>query len=585
MKSKKTIKKVSDRKKKEEAAGLNKKVNAFRSITAQLTGIVALGIFISVLLTFVTVKSQVTQNFLDTMDNYLLDTATSYGKYLTEIFEKAGKDSLDNVNVKTILNSVTVDAETSSYIYITDLNGKMLYHPVSTKVGYQVENTVVNQIVKEIQSGVRPKTAVYEYPYHGTTKYAAVYCDVDNGFISVISAEKTVINSKVNNILTRTLIGSAITFLLCVCGTVALTMIVTKPIKELANLVMTFSELDLRRGKKQEKMNRRKDEAGLMSKAVSNLRDKLEEVIVEIKRQSRHLYKESNRLYENASRTVTNIEQVEKAVQEIAQGANSQASETQLATENVIRMGNMIEETGAQVGRLNENANLMKQSGEEATKTLEALGAINQKARESIEIIYEQTNTTNVSAQKIREATNIITNIADETNLLSLNASIEAARAGEQGRGFAVVASQIQKLAEQSNESARQIDDIINELIRDSNKAVETMDEVKLIMEEQNANVVKTEEKFLQVKEGIDSSIAGVSQIAATTKLLDEARIVVVDVVQNLTAIAQENAASTEETSASMSEVNEVVNNISRSVGELQAIATQLDNKMQEFIV
>lgn len=585
MKSKRTITKISSKKSKNGATKISKKVNMLRSITAQLTGIVALGIFVSVVLTFVTVKSQVTMNFLDTMDNYLLDSATSYGKYLTEIFEKEGKASLDNVNVKTILNSVTVDAETSSYIYITDLSGKMLYHPVSTKVGYQVENTVVNQIVKDIQGGARPKTAVYEYPYHGTIKYAAVYCDVNNGFISVISAEKTAINSKVNNILTKTVIGSVITFLLCVSGTVALTLIVTKPIKELAGIVTAFSELDLRRGKRQDKINLRKDEVGLMSKAISNLRDKFEEVIVEIKRQSRHLYKESNRLYENASRTVTNIEQVEKAVQEIAQGANSQASETQLATENVIRMGNMIEETGAQVGRLNENANLMKQSGEEATKTLEALGAINQKARESIEIIYEQTNTTNESAQKIREATNIITNIADETSLLSLNASIEAARAGEQGRGFAVVASQIQKLAEQSNESAQQIERIISELINDSNKAVETMDEVKLIMEEQNANVVKTEEKFQQVKIGIDSSIAGVTQIAETTKLLDEARIVVVDVVQNLTAIAQENAASTEETSASMSEVNEVVNSISRSVGELQAIATQLDNKMQEFVV
>jgi len=561
------------------------KVAMLQSIRTRLVGMVALGILLTVTLSFITVKTEVSQNFLDTMDHYLLDSATSYGNYLTEVYDQKGDTALNDVNVKAVLNGVTIDNEANSYIYITDLSGKMLFHPESSKIGNQVENVVVNQIVTDIKSGARPEPAVYEYDYRDTVKYAAVYADVDHGFIAVISAEKSEVNSKVINILNKTVWGGMITFILCVGGASVLTFVITKPIKELAEVAGTFAELDLRKMESQDKINRRKDEVGLMSKAISNLRDKFEEVIVEIKNQSTHLYDESNGLYQNAEKTATNIEQVEKAVHEIAEGANSQAAETQRATENVIRMGNMIEETGEQVNQLYENANLMKQSGEKASFTLEELNKINQKARESIEIIYEQTNTTNVSALKIREATNIITNIAEETNLLSLNASIEAARAGEQGRGFAVVASQIQKLAEQSNESARQIEEIINELISDSNKAVATMDEVKLIMEEQNTNVAKTEEEFMQVKEGIDTSIAGVNQIAETTKLLDEARIVVVDVVQNLTAIAEENAASTEETSASMSEVSSVVYNISKSVGELQKIASELDAKMKEFII
>lgn len=561
------------------------KVAMLQSIRTRLVGMVALGILLTVTLSFITVRTEVSQNFLDTMDHYLLDSATSYGNYLTEVYDQKGDTALNDVNVKAVLNGVTIDNEANSYIYITDLSGKMLFHPESSKIGNQVENVVVNQIVTDIKSGARPEPAVYEYDYRDTVKYAAVYADVDHGFIAVISAEKSEVNSKVINILNKTVWGGMITFILCVGGASVLTFVITKPIKELAEVAGTFAELDLRKMESQDKINRRKDEVGLMSKAISNLRDKFEEVIVEIKNQSTHLYDESNGLYQNAEKTATNIEQVEKAVHEIAEGANSQAAETQRATENVIRMGNMIEETGEQVNQLYENANLMKQSGEKASFTLEELDKINQKARESIEIIYEQTNTTNVSALKIREATNIITNIAEETNLLSLNASIEAARAGEQGRGFAVVASQIQKLAEQSNESARQIEEIINELISDSNKAVATMDEVKLIMEEQNTNVAKTEEEFMQVKEGIDTSIAGVNQIAETTKLLDEARIVVVDVVQNLTAIAEENAASTEETSASMSEVSSVVYNISKSVGELQKIASELDAKMKEFII
>ena len=136
---------------------------------------------------------------------------------------------------------------------------------------------------------------------------------------------------------------------------------------------------------------------------------------------------------------------------------------------------------------------------------------------------------------------------------MSLNASIKAARAGEQGRGFAVVAAQIQKLAEQSNESTQQIESITDSLIADSEKAVNIMGEVKDIMMRQNEHVSKTDEIFTQVKGGIDSSIDGVSKIAEKTRQMDEARVKVVDVVQNLTAIAEENAASTEETLASVS--------------------------------
>lgn len=191
------------------------------------------------------------------------------------------------------------------------------------------------------------------------------------------------------------------------------------------------------------------------------------------------------------------------------------------------------------------SARAMRSAGENAMKILDELNKINQQTKDAISVIYEQTNTTNTSAMKIKEATDIITDIAEETNLLSLNASIEAARAGEQGRGFAVVASQIQKLAEQSNESARQIALIIDELISDSEKSVETMEEVKEVIGKQDEYVSNTESSFRDVNDGIAKSIDGIRTIAAKTKDLDGARVKVVDVVQNLTAIAEENAAST----------------------------------------
>ena len=155
--------------------------------------------------------------------------------------------------------------------------------------------------------------------------------------------------------------------------------------------------------------------------------------------------------------------------------------------------------------------------------------------------------------------------------------------AGEAGRGFAVVASQIQKLADQSNESANQIDQIIHALIEDSEKAVKTMDEVKTIMNLQSENVHKTGQVFEQVRDGISSSISGVGEIATRTTQLDKARGDVVDVVQNLTAIAQQNAASTEETSASVMEVSNVMQEIMENANRLKEIASILEENMNSF--
>ena len=274
---------------------------------------------------------------------------------------------------------------------------------------------------------------------------------------------------------------------------------------------------------------------------------------------------------------------VETAVNEIATGATNQASETQKATDDIVNMGNMIEHTNSQVENLTSTANLMRESSEEAAATLKELDNINQQAIASIDVIYEQTNITNISALKIKEATTLISSIAEETNLLSLNASIEAARAGEAGRGFAVVASQIQKLADQSNESANQIDQIIHALIEDSEKAVKTMDEVKTIMNLQSENVHKTGQVFEQVRDGISSSISGVGEIATRTTQLDKARGDVVDVAQNLTAIAQQNAASTEETSASVMEVSNVMQEIMENANRLKEIASILEENVNTF--
>ncbi|HCM92210.1 MAG TPA: hypothetical protein DIS78_06580 [Lachnospiraceae bacterium] len=332
-----------------------------------------------------------------------------------------------------------------------------------------------------------------------------------------------------------------------------------------------------------EKTASRSDEVGELCKYVEELRTRLAEIIGKLKEESGHLYSSSNRLYSTSQNANDAVGQVERAVHEIADGATSQADETQKATENVILMGNMVEETSAQVEELQKNAIEMQKSSEQASAILSELAAVNQETVDAIEVISQQTNTTNESALKIRDATNLITEIADETNLLSLNASIEAARAGEQGRGFAVVAAQISKLAEQSNESARKIEEIITSLIADSTKSVETMNHVRDIMERQNENVQKTDEAFQIVKDGIDRSMDGVKYIADKTTQLDKARVNVVDVVQNLTAIAEENAAGTEETSASATEFGNMIGDIESETQGLKDAANVIEESVGIF--
>lgn len=360
-------------------------------------------------------------------------------------------------------------------------------------------------------------------------------------------------------------------------------MLVTRAITLLTKSVANLVNLDFRATGNEERMAKRKDEIGVMARCIFAMREELMKIVSQVREESTYLDESAEAFRVNTKETGEAVGQVERAVGEIADGANSQAEETQKATENVILIGTMVEETVGQVEKLSTNAQAMQKAGDEAIETLKQLDDTNGKTKEAIDRIYAQTHTTNESALKIKEATTMIAEIAEETNLLSLNASIEAARAGEQGKGFAVVAAQIQKLAEQSNESARQIEEITDSLIRDSEVAVSTMDAVRDIIAEQSANVEKTGIGFADVKNGIDVSLESVEMISQSMGKLDEARIRVVDVVQNLTAIAEENAASTEETSASVTEVTATIENMAEQANGLKETVDKLTQSVKVF--
>lgn len=567
-----------------EKKGANKKddfkINFWNSVKAKILLLVFGAVLLTVLLNLWTVIPRVSSNISDITSNYIVDIATVAGEGIDNEIRMSSYDSIMTTgNLKRLIGNVAIKNVDGSYSYIVDADGTMLYHPTAEKIGKSVENAVVKEVVAKLKSGDRPKPEVIEYTFNGQKKYAGIYVGKNKEFVMVVNAEKTEIMSGLTSIVSAIVKGSIFALIVCLIISVFVTRHIVAPIIHATDTVKRLGELDFSEDNSADKkMLRRKDEVGVMIRSFADFRNIIVDVMSKISAYSDKLQEAAKTLNKSASESSTAAEQVETAITGIADGATSQAQETQSATENVIVMGNMIEVLG-------ENAAVMRKAGENAMSILAELEEINIKTMDAIQIIGEQTQKTNESAVKIKVATDMISEIAEETTLLSLNASIEAARAGEQGRGFAVVANQIQKLAEQSGDATTQITEVINELVNDAQESVQTMEEVKEVMNRQSENVSQTEKAFKSVEKGIAESIESVESIIDKTTKLDDARSNVVDVVQSLSAIAEENAASAEETSASASEVGSIMDDVSQNANMLDEIAVQLNENVKKFKV
>ncbi|MBQ9140857.1 MAG: cache domain-containing protein [Lachnospiraceae bacterium] len=331
------------------------------------------------------------------------------------------------------------------------------------------------------------------------------------------------------------------------------------------------------------KAKKRNDELGAMTRELEALVSKLVEVIGNVKQSSKVLYDSGTALEEMAVQSNNATAEIGHAVEDISRGAMTQAEETETASANIVQMGDIITEIVASVDNLGQASMEMKKASDESEVIIEELSISNDRTTAAIEKIGEQVYTTNDSVQAIRQAIELITNIAAETNLLSLNASIEAARAGEHGRGFAVVASQIQKLAEESNTSAQEIGRIIEHLLKDSEQTVKVMNEVNVIIMEQRQKLEETRSKFVLVAQGVESTTNEAKVIEKQTTDCDAARGKIMDVIQNLSAISEENAASTQETNASTEELGATLELLTGSAKDLLKLSTELEESMQFF--
>lgn len=412
--------------------------------------------------------------------------------------------------------------------------------------------------------------------------YVAMFEEIEPGVIIMSGLDLDYYDSIYRRTINGNLVFMAV---ICVVAIVIIGFVVVRNMKSLAGAVSNLDKIaDGELGfDVEDKYLKRADETGDIARHILSLIRSLAETVKMIFGSADNMHEFSEEFRERFQEMSQTVSNVNIAVEEIAQGATSQAEETQKVSAQISDMGFSIDETSRNVDALANSAETMKTQNERMTGIMEELTVLMNRTKDSIHEVHTQTNVTNQSAMEIGEAVNIISEIATETNLLSLNASIEAARAGEQGRGFAVVADQVRKLAEQSSEAAGEIARVIEQLMENSNTSVTTMNEVLGEINLQGEKLTETRSAFDALNSEIGYVVESIENIANEVTNLNTAKVEVQASVENLSAISQENAASTEETSASMEELAQSITNCDAETQRLVVIANELTDNVSKF--
>ena len=482
-----------------------------------------------------------------------------YTQNLQAIFDELGQ------------NMMLIDSASNAYIFNEDYD----------KIGGQVEDAEELRILGKVQeTGVVNDEALI-----GGVRYR-IGAKMIPGRTWVLLAYKPYAEVyELADRLHSIMLGiNVVTFAFVLIVLIVITSFLLKDITKILNVCNVLRTLDLR-NRENLKEYCGKSETGKISASVLELAESLAGVLSDVRQSETNLSNNVEAVKAYISNTEELTQKIVVSMSEISQGASDQAEDILVAAEEVSKISDLIEENNVSLANLKDGSAEMELTSQNAIEILNSLSQMSETTEAAISLINEKMDMTNKATEEIAVATDLITNIASQTNLLAINASIEAARAGDSGRGFAVVAEEIKMLSDQSEQSASKIRDIISSLISTVEEANKAVKNVSDIITRQNKDIENTEKAFSRVMSCVKKSEQQVEEISNKNDVLGEAKDTITELITNLSAIAQENAAMSCESNLSMEDLGREMTSIMSEIDKTSQVAEELTANMEKFII
>lgn len=543
-----------------------------------------------VIATFSTVALK--RNIEEEIENTLRIVATSVSETYTNLYE--GDYSVDYVgkvrkgDVAINMNTALIDAmkEQSGFDVSMLFSNSRLITTVPKENGARATGIPADKKVYAMVEETGESVFISGLKLFGT-EYYALYQPLINSDGSVIGAIEVVTQSAsvekaVNDQITLIILISVGVVLLAAVVVIIMSRGMAKRMARIKMFLekLVSGRLDYEATDKDLKAN---DELGDIYRSCAKVQDSFRDIVGEIIRSCDNLKSAADIFSGMAKETAQESEGVKEAVDEIANGARKQADATVDAHQNVAMISNQISLITTEVEDIAASAAEIARMGQSSESIIEELSLSNDHTKESISRVAEQIMQMSSAVKGIKEAVAIIQAIADETDLLSLNASIEAARAGEAGRGFKVVAEQISKLALQSNESSKDIERMLAGITDTSDKMVAVMGEVRINMDTQQTKLEETQSTCSAVTAGVDKSYNRIQGIKDKVGILNVSGESINGVVEELAEISEENASTALRTKDSAENMSNTMQTIQESAAELLQLADRLHHALGDF--